>query len=645
VRLNQLTRRFRLRPSMVVLFTTLALPFLAIIVALDYTATSHAVTTTSEDMVNRFNKQIVRELAQTIDPVITLTRSTAKLVAKDLDFFKKDTSWDFLISNAEHSAIINTAFVGFADGSITVGAPVAKKSQLFGKPVPPQAVSAYWRLNRQGEQVVSNELVFQGVNDQVIETHRINATYDPRLRPWYQAAVERKESIIYGPIKSAATNEIELIFATPVIVNDLVVAVAAIDISLASTGKFLNENRISANAVSVVLDSQLRVIASSEAGSKVSQASGNIQRVGELTSELPKRALLSLPSSEFLGTFRFESADGSTNYIASINKIDLKVPVDWRILSIAPPKDFLKEITDSSDLIALIGSLALIAQLLMIYAMSVRIARPLEQLAREVNDIEQLKLRDDVSLERSFFFEIDQLTTSIDRMRKAISAFSAFVPVDLVRGLLKSGQKLELGGRSRFLTIMFCDLESFSTLSENSPSQQLLLRVSKYLEISTRCINEEMGTVDKFIGDGVMAFWGAPNTLEDHAYKACVAALKIQEAMDVINKEWESEGLPPLNVRIGIHSDIVLVGNIGSLARMSYTVMGDGVNVAARLEGINKELGTRICISKTVVREAGERLKLRALNEVTVKGRKSTVEVYELLGLEAIEIDTSLNKD
>jgi adenylate cyclase len=281
----------------------------------------------------------------------------------------------------------------------------------------------------------------------------------------------------------------------------------------------------------------------------------------------------------------------------------------------------------------------------MIYAMSVRIARPLEQLAREVNDIEQLKLRDDVSLERSFFFEIDQLTTSIDRMRKAISAFSAFVPVDLVRGLLKSGQKLELGGRSRFLTIMFCDLESFSTLSENSPSQQLLLRVSKYLEISTRCINEEMGTVDKFIGDGVMAFWGAPNTLEDHAYKACAAALKIQEAMDDMNKEWESEGLPPLNVRIGIHSDIVLVGNIGSLERMSYTVMGDGVNVAARLEGINKELGTRICISKTVAREAGERLKLRALNEVTVKGRKSTVEVYELLGLEAIEIDTSLNKD
>jgi adenylate cyclase len=630
---------------MVVLFTTLALPFLAIIVVLDYTATSRAVITTSEDMVNRFNNQIVRELGQTIDPVITLTRSAAMLVAKDPDFFRKDVSWDFLRTNTEHSPIINTAYVGFADGSITMSAPASEKSQFFGKSAPPNTANAYWRLARQDEKIIHDQLVFVGTNDEFIESHRVNSTYDPRLRPWYQAAAAQKESIVYGPIKSASTGEIELTFTTPVLVDGLVVAVAAIDVSLASTEKFLNDNRISPNAISVVLDSQQRVIASSEVETKRRKSSENISRVGDLTSELPKRALLSLPSSEFLGTFRFDSADGHTTYMASLSKIDLNVPVDWRILSIAPSQDFLKEITDSSRLIALIGVLALIAQLLVIYAMSARIARPLEKLALEVDDIEQLKFRDDIALPRSFFSEIDQLTTSIDRMRKAISAFSSFVPVDLVRGLLKSGQKLELGGRSRFLTIMFCDLESFSTLSENSPSQQLLLRVSKYLQIATHNINQEMGTVDKFIGDGVMAFWGAPNTLEDHAYRACVAALKIQEQMDVINKEWESEGLPPLKVRIGIHSDVVLVGNIGSIERMSYTVMGDGVNVAARLEGINKELGTRICISKTVVREAGERLKLRALDEVTVKGRKSTVEVYELLGVETIDIDPSLKRD
>lgn len=637
--LNQLSRRFRLRPSMVVLFTTLALPFLAIIVALDYTATSRAVATTSEDMVSRFNDRIASELEQTIDPVISLTRSAAVLAKQDPDFFRKDTSWALLRTLTEHSATINRAYIGLADGSVTMVASTSEGSQFFGKPAPPQTTHVFWRLNRQGEQVADDQLVFVGAQDKVVETRQANTTYDPRTRAWYQAAATQKKSIFYGPIKSASTGEIELTFATPVIVDDLVVGVAAIDMSLDSTEKFLDEHRISPNAISVVLDSDLNVIASSNAEPKGIDESGNIEHVSDLTSELPKRALLSLPSSEFLGTFRFDSADGHTSYMASLSKVDLKVPVDWRILSIAPAQDFLKEITDSSHLIALVGVLALIAQLLVIYAMSVRIARPLEQLAREVDDIEQLKIRDDSPLPHSFFAEIAQLTSSIDRMRKAISAFSAFVPVELVRGLLKSGQKLELGGRSRFLTIMFCDLESFSTLSENSPSQQLLLRVSKYLQIATHSINQEMGTVDKFIGDGVMAFWGAPNTLEDHSYRACAAALKIQEQMDIVNKEWEAEGLPPLKVRIGIHSDVVLVGNIGSLERMSYTVMGDGVNVAARLEGINKELGTRICISKTVVREAGDRLKLRALNEVTVKGRKSTIEVFELLGLSPSEND------
>jgi adenylate cyclase len=146
-------------------------------------------------------------------------------------------------------------------------------------------------------------------------------------------------------------------------------------------------------------------------------------------------------------------------------------------------------------------------------------------------------------------------------------------------------------------------------------------------------VNQEHGTIDKFIGDGVMAFWGAPALLDDHAWRACVAALRIQRGMDALNERWIAEDFKPLNVRIGIHSDAVLVGNIGSKERMSYTVMGDGVNVAARLEGINKEFRTRICISHTVFKEAGERLCVRPIDDVTVKGRRSKIPIYELLGV------------
>jgi adenylate cyclase len=207
------------------------------------------------------------------------------------------------------------------------------------------------------------------------------------------------------------------------------------------------------------------------------------------------------------------------------------------------------------------------------------------------------------------------------------------VPWGLVRQLIESEQKLELGGHSRFLTIFFSDLESFSTLSEEMPSRELLLRVSAYLEVVTKAVNREDGTIDKFMGDGVMAFWGAPSLLDDHAWRSCVAALRIQHDMIALNKRWQGDGSKPLKVRIGIHSDAVLVGNIGSTERMSYTVIGDGVNVAARLEGINKDYGTKICISHSVFKEAGERLCVRPIEEVAVKGRRGKIPIYELMGV------------
>jgi adenylate cyclase len=619
---------------MVMLFTGLALPFLAAIIALTFVTTNKAVITTSKDIVDRFNNQIVREVQFTLDPAIALTRSVATLAERDPEFFRGDNAWYQLHTHLLQSSEFLSSYIGFEDQSFRAVYHAKEGINFFDKPTPKQAKFAFIELNNASQKNSIRDVFFKDANDQFIERVSVETSYNPTIRPWYQAALKQKKSIIYGPILDAITGHIELTFSTPVIVNDRVTAVASIDMSLDSIQDFLNSNRISKNAISLILDSQNRVVVSSEPQKQGSGQAQGIGQVSDLASDLPKRALLSLPSSQYLGAFRFKNDDGSINYMASMSKINLKAPVDWRVLSIAPAQDFLTDISDNNRFIAVIGVLALLAQLLVIYFMSVRIARPLEQLALQVDNIEQLKVSEGVALPHSFFYEIDRLTKSIDKMRKAIAAFAVFVPVDLVRGLLKSEQKLELGGHSRFLTIMFCDLEGFSTLSENSPSQTLLLRVSRYLEVATRSINEEMGTVDKFIGDGVMAFWGAPNTLEDHAFRACAAALKIQARMDLINQEWKDQGLPPLKVRIGIHSDVVLVGNIGSHERMSYTVMGDGVNVAARLEGVNKDLGTRICVSKAVVREAGERLNLRKLEDVTVKGRKSIVEVYELLGLE-----------
>jgi adenylate cyclase len=277
------------------------------------------------------------------------------------------------------------------------------------------------------------------------------------------------------------------------------------------------------------------------------------------------------------------------------------------------------------------GLLAIAAQILIIYFLSSVVSSPLERLSLKVARIETLEAGNLPPLD-SPIREISVLSKAVDTLDTTIKSFAAFVPVGLVRQLLQSDQKLELGGHSQFLTVFFSDLEAFSTLSEAVPAQDLLLRVSEYLELVTKAVNDEAGTIDKFIGDGVMAFWGAPALLGDHAWRACVAALRIEQGMTLLNKRWVAEGHKPLNVRIGLNSDAVLVGNIGSKERMGYTVIGDGVNIAARLEGLNKEYGTHLCISHSVFKEAGERLCVRPIEDVAVRGRRTKIPVYELKG-------------
>jgi class 3 adenylate cyclase len=182
------------------------------------------------------------------------------------------------------------------------------------------------------------------------------------------------------------------------------------------------------------------------------------------------------------------------------------------------------------------------------------------------------------------------------------------------------------------LTVFFSDLENFSTHAEQMAPNELLDQMSVYFEQVSRAISEEGGTVDKFIGDGIMAFWGAPAPRDDHALRACAGALRAARRMEATNTAWKAEGRRTIRIRIGLHTGDVLVGNVGSSERLSYTAMGDGVNVAARLEGINKEFGTTICVSDSVCEAVGAQILVRPLRTVQVKGRKHKFMIYELLG-------------
>ncbi len=260
------------------------------------------------------------------------------------------------------------------------------------------------------------------------------------------------------------------------------------------------------------------------------------------------------------------------------------------------------------------------------------ISKPLQILSNEIQKIQKFDLADPIAL-HSRIIEVNDLIHSMNMMKRALRTFGMFVPRDLVRELVASGKPIELGGQDRALTVMFTDVADFTALSERMDPGALLIHISRHLAAISDCVAEEHGTVDKYIGDAVMSFWGAPTPMEDHALRACRAALKAKRVQDRLNEEWEAAHLPTFFVRIGLHTSHVIVGNIGSVQRMSYTAVGDGVNVASRLEGVNKVYGTQICISQAVLDAAGDSVLARPLDKVAVKGRTGGEMVYELLAL------------
>jgi adenylate cyclase len=180
-------------------------------------------------------------------------------------------------------------------------------------------------------------------------------------------------------------------------------------------------------------------------------------------------------------------------------------------------------------------------------------------------------------------------------------------------------------------TVLFSDLVGFTSMAENTAPKELIRLLNEYFSTMTEIILAHQGTVDKFIGDAIMAFWGAPLPIADHATLASEAALEMLAAMRLLQKSWESQGFPSISLRIGLHTGPVIAGNVGSKKHFNYTVMGDTVNLAARLERVNKFYGTEIMMSDATYRRLGNNFLVRELDLVQVHGRAQPVMVYELL--------------
>jgi adenylate cyclase len=221
--------------------------------------------------------------------------------------------------------------------------------------------------------------------------------------------------------------------------------------------------------------------------------------------------------------------------------------------------------------------------------------------------------------------------------------FEKYVDKAVVKQILDNPSLVKLGGEERELTTLFADIEGFTSMAEKMGPQNTVGMLNSYLTEMTNIIIENGGTIDKYIGDAIMSFWGAPLSDSDQAYNSCAAAINMQRKLTALHTKWIHYGRPVVNQRIGINTGRAVVGNMGAESRLNYTAIGDAVNLAARLEGVNKEYGTRLLMSEYTYRKVHDIVLSREMDLVVVMGKSEPVRIYELIAL-ADEVQTDATK-
>lgn len=280
----------------------------------------------------------------------------------------------------------------------------------------------------------------------------------------------------------------------------------------------------------------------------------------------------------------------------------------------------------------LIVSLAFLAiGIVVAIGMARLITRPIWKISEDLRRVGELHLSTTAPAP-SFIYELDTMGQTLAAMKACLRSFALYVPRELVRATLSSGRDIEPGGEIRTLTVMFTDVADFTKIAESLSPEQASRELGSYFDLLEDAITTSGGLLDKFMGDGTMALFNAPNLLPDHAARACEAALTVQDRLVPFNIQRQAQGMMPFRTRIGLALGQAMVGNIGSSHRLAYTAIGDVVNLSSHLESLSKVYGTVILADGAVWAASGNRFEWRHLDRVAVAGREALVELYELLG-------------
>src|ERR1700730_18563680 len=455
--------------------------------------------------------------------------------------------------------------------------------------------------------------------------------YDARTRPWYRDTMQADRALVSSPYASFSIGTPMITLSAPL--QRQVRGVVAADRKLDKFSDLVCAQRPGEHGSAIIFDSFGVLIAHPDFARLVDDARTHpshpqLPEIWEIRTGLVGAVIRMWDGRErFEGSMRGE--DGR-DYLFRLQKFSQGDEYSGYSLLFAAEEDFaqnVRKLQIRGIVIALIVGGCFVPAA---WVFGSRMSTSLKRITAQASSLQTLAAPRDAPV-TSNIAEINELGRTMAVAQRSIWSFARFVPKDIVRGIVDGSISTELGGMRQEVTILFTDVTNFTGIAEAADPDSLMRQMSRHFAALTEAFLAQGGTVDKFIGDSVMVFWNAPHLQPDHVERACRAALSAKAAGDALNAQFEAEGLRPFVARIGIHFGDAVVGNVGSTERMNYTVPGNSVNLAARLEGLNKEYGTTILVSEAVHNRVEHRFRFNPIASVTAKGMTTETRIYELI--------------
>jgi adenylate cyclase len=620
-------KRRKLRVDILTIFGGLLLVTVLSVIFYTYRNTSRMVLMLCDDIMGQTTKEVIEETSRYLMPAAKLAEITSRMASAGVVPLHDNARLErYAIEIME--AYPQIAMINIADENGNFLMPKRLADGTFATKTIDRRVSpplTNWKYYSSNLEVKK------------VETSRTD-DFDPRTRPWYKAAKEARGLrwtdvyIFFTDQKPGITTSYPVMDA-----QGNVRGVIGCDIELSSLSVFLKSLKIGNTGFAFIFNNQEEVVAFPDTTKLIDFGEDGVLRPVYLTDLDVDSITAAFHRYRRQGKQKLTVEIGGKRYLASFTSFPPSFGKPWKVGVIVPEDDFIGAVKKINRSVLIICFMILVLSSILIIFFSRRISRPILRIAEETNRIGQFRLNGQLHL-KSNIYEIQTLQEAVKRMKASLLSFTRFAPQQLVQEIVVQGKEAMLGGERREVTLLFSDLRNFTRFSEKTRPEEVVHILNTHFDNMVQLINHHSGFVVDFLGDSLFAVFGAPVNDPDHARQAVSCAIDMQLARRRLNRDLAGADLPPMEMGIGINTGACVVGNMGSLMRIKYGVVGHAVNLASRLESFT--VGGQVLISESTRQAIADQFAVVGPLEAFGKGVESAIRLWEVRGIQNEEDKT-----